>query len=170
MFQFFNRKYRCLFYPGAWVKRLFCKVSENLKFQMTKILKEHIKNTATGLNNPWNYYCLVYVIKSNQTPAAWWFALRGLLFAQFCYDLWVMKWLCESEFDNLWQNIRVSSDVGKCAIRDMPIICELGWNRKVRQQTRQPLTKTSSHVHILYLYNWNPNLTAIRILTFQLRM
>jgi hypothetical protein len=101
MFHSFNRKYRRPFYPGAWVDRPFFKVSENLKFQMNRIFKECIKNHVTFLNNPHKYYCLVYVIKSNQTPVTWWFALGGPFYTQIHYDLWVMKWLCESEWDNL---------------------------------------------------------------------
>jgi hypothetical protein len=65
MFHFFDRKYRAPFHPGAWVKLPFCKVSENHKFEMIQIFKEHVKNYATFLNNPHNYYCLVYVIKTN---------------------------------------------------------------------------------------------------------
>jgi hypothetical protein len=37
MFIFFNRKYRGPLYPVDWVKRLFGKVSENLKFKENKI-------------------------------------------------------------------------------------------------------------------------------------
>jgi hypothetical protein len=38
-------------YPVHWVKRLFGKVSEYLKFQENKNFKEHIENDATFLNN-----------------------------------------------------------------------------------------------------------------------
>jgi len=58
MFLFFNRKYTGPLYPVNWVKQLFGKVSENLKFQENKIFKEHIKNYATFLNNPRKCYCL----------------------------------------------------------------------------------------------------------------
>jgi hypothetical protein len=77
MFHFFNAKYWGPFYSGNWVKRPLCKVSENPKFQVNKIFKERIKNSATFLNNPCNYCCLVYVTKSKWTPVTWWFALGG---------------------------------------------------------------------------------------------
>ena len=55
----FNRKYRGPLYAVDWIKRLFGKVSENLKFQENKSLKEYIKNYATLLNNPGKCYRLV---------------------------------------------------------------------------------------------------------------
>ena len=44
MLHFSNRHYRSPLYPGACVYRPIGKVSENLKFQMNKMFKEHTKN------------------------------------------------------------------------------------------------------------------------------
>ena len=77
MFSFFNTKYRGPFYPGDWVKRSFCEVSENLKFQMNRIFKQRIKNSAIFLTNRCNYCCLVFAIKVNLTPVTWRFNLGG---------------------------------------------------------------------------------------------
>lgn len=53
------------------------------------------------------------------------------------FDLWVIKWLCESEFDNVTKH--VWRWYKQPTISDMPNICKLGWYRKLKKQIRQPL-------------------------------